>query len=136
MDTPAGRSLWAALHLLDHQIMDSDGLPAAKVDDLEFSCEPSNDLPVLENILCGAAAWTRRQNPRLGRAVELLRRVIRPTAEPGPSRIGFGTVKSIGPELDIDVAAETLDVTIVERWLSRHIVSHIPGSGIKPRDSA
>jgi hypothetical protein len=131
MTEPPGRSLWAALHLLDRQIMDNRGTPVAKIDDLEFSVEPDDELPKLDNILSGAAAWSWRQNPRLGRAVELLRRVIVPVAEPGPVRISFGTVKRIEADIELDVDADSLDIEVAERWLSRHIISHIPGSGVR-----
>ena len=30
----AGRSLWLGLHLLDRQVLDCDGQPVAKVDDM------------------------------------------------------------------------------------------------------
>jgi hypothetical protein len=132
-DVPAaGRSLWAALHLLDRQILDRDGISLAKVDDLEFS-EPSadGDLPVLTDILCGQAALARRFGRRLGRGVEMLRRVIQPTAEPGPARISFGSVTNVGVDIRVSLDRDSADVTVVERWLEREVLSHLPGSGTK-----
>jgi hypothetical protein len=133
--TTAGRSLWAALHLLDRQILDRDGTPLAKVDDLEFSEPESNgDLPVLTDILCGQAALARRFNRRLGRGVELLRRVMQPTAEPGPGRISSGAVTDVGVDVRVALGRNDADVTVMERWLQREVLTHIPGSGIKKRD--
>src|SRR5437763_1146156 len=132
----AGRSLWAALHLLDRQILDRDGVSMAKVDDLEVS-ESSDDvdLPVLTDILCGQAALARRFNRRLGHGVEMLRRVLRPTAEPGPARISFGSVTNIGADIRVSLGRDDADVTLVQRWLERKVVSHLPGSGAKrPRE--
>src|SRR5207248_1933534 len=81
------RSLWAALQLLDRQITDADGMATAKVDDLEFTDPADGDLPVLTDLLCGAAALGRRFNRRLGAELERLRRVIVPVEDPGPARI-------------------------------------------------
>jgi hypothetical protein len=135
--TEPGRSLWAVLHLLDRQIVDRDGVPVAKVDDLEFA-EPAEagDLPILTDILCGQAALARRFNRRLGRGVELLRRVLDPTDEPGPARISFGVVIDIGPQLTIALERDQVAVTTVDRWLAREIVARIPGSGADRNESS
>jgi hypothetical protein len=131
----AGRVLWAALHLADRQVVDCDDVPTAKVDDLEFDLSEEGDgLPVLSAILCGQAALARRFNRSLGRGVELLRRVIRPEAEPGPARIGWGAVKDIGTDITLSISRDDVDVTLVDRWLSREILDHIPGSGNEEGD--
>jgi hypothetical protein len=131
----AGRSVWAALHLLDRQIIDRDGVQVAKVDDLQFG-EPAQpgDLPVLTDILCGQAALARRFNRRLGRGVELLRRVLDPSEEPGPARISFGIVTDTSPHITIALGRDDVAVTRVDRWLAREILDHIPGSGATRSD--
>src|SRR2546423_2173602 len=123
----AGRSLWAALHLLDRQILDRDGISLAKVDDLEFS-EPSDDvdLPVLTDILCGQAALARRFNRRLARGLELLRRVVDPVPEPGPGRISWGRVTDVGTGVTLSARRNELTVTAVDRWLAGEVLSRIP----------
>jgi hypothetical protein len=130
----SGRSLWAALHLLDRQIVDRDGIQVAKVDDLDFvpPSEPGG-FPVLTDILCGQAALARRFSRRLGRGVEHLRRVIDPTVEPGPAHISFGVVTDVGPQVTIALRRDEVAVTGVDRWLAVEVLSHIPGSGIKRR---
>ncbi|MDQ1712996.1 MAG: hypothetical protein QOE45_2446 [Frankiaceae bacterium] len=128
----AGRSLWAALHLLDRQVVDRDGVPCAKVDDLDFvEAEEPGGLPILTDILCGQAALAHRLDRRRSRAVELLRRVIRPVPEPGPARISFGTVTEIGTDVTVSLRRTDLEVSVVEEWLGRHVLSHVPGSGIR-----
>jgi hypothetical protein len=128
----AGRSLWAALNLLDRQVIDRDGLFSGKVDDLEIteSADPDG-LPVVTAILTGQAALAARFGPRLGRAVELLRRVIRPEPEPGPGRISFGLVREVGTAIEITVPRNDLETSAVESWLAAHVLSHVPGSGIR-----
>jgi hypothetical protein len=132
--TAAARELWAHLHLLDRQIVDVDGISTAKVDDLEFSTpDDPVGLPVLTAVLCGSAALSRRFSRRLAREVELLRRVFVAVEDPGPARIDMSLVKHIGPALEITVGRQELEVTLLDRWLARNVLSFIPGSGIDTR---
>jgi len=57
----------AVLHLLDRQVIDSDGLMVCKVDDLELS--PTEDGLTLTAVLAGPPALLPRLGGRLGRAV-------------------------------------------------------------------
>ena len=143
MPTP-GRSVWAALQLLDRQIVDRNDMPAAKVDDLEFALpddseseseseSDAGDLPVLTDILCGPAALAGRFNRRLGHAIELLRRVIQPTAEPGPARVAWSLVREFDTKVTLNVTADEAGLTHVDRWLTREVLAHSPGSGITGR---
>jgi hypothetical protein len=128
----AGRKLWATLHLLDREVVDIDGIPTAKVDDLEFSMSDESDgLPILTGVLCGSAALSRRFNRRLAGEVERLRRVFVPVENPGPARIDMAVVKHIGPAVEITLRRDELDVTMLDRWLARNLLSHIPGSRIE-----
>jgi hypothetical protein len=129
----AGRVVWAALELLDRQLVDPDRMPCAKVDDLEFDWT-EGELPVLTDILTGPAALAYRLNHRLARALELLRRVADPRPEPGPNRISWGIVVDIGTELRLAVDRHELAVTSVENWLATHVVARIPGSGVPKAD--
>lgn len=127
----SGRSLWAALHLLDRQVVDRDGQLCAKVDDLEFAeaSEPGG-LPILTHLLCGSAALGRRFNPRLAAELEHLRRVVEPTESPGPARVSAGIVSDIGPAIKVGAARDELPVTFIDHWLARNVLAHIPGSGV------
>jgi hypothetical protein len=51
----AGRVLEAGLHLLDRQLVDSDGRLAGKVDDLEIEL-PEGGSPLVTAILAGPGA--------------------------------------------------------------------------------
>ena len=55
------RALWAALHLLDRQVVDRDDVPVCKVDDLEF------DDDVVTAILWGPDALAGRLHRGWGR---------------------------------------------------------------------
>jgi hypothetical protein len=133
--SPTGRSLWAALHLLDRQVLDRDGLPTAKVDDLELTLpDDPEGVPVLTAILCGQAALARRFDRRLGAALERLRRVVDPRPDPGPARIDWTHVREVRTHVTVSVSRDDLDVTVVDRWLAAAVLSHVPGSGIERGD--
>jgi hypothetical protein len=127
----SGRSLWAALHLLDRQVLDRDALPVAKVDDLDFapSAEPDG-LPILTDILCGQAAHAQRFHPRVARALELLRRVIEPVPEPGPARIPWVHVGDVDTAVHLSADRHEFAVTVFDTWLAREVLSRVPGSGV------
>jgi hypothetical protein len=126
--TNPGRSLWAAFHLLDRQILDRHGVSIGRIDDLELTPSDEPDgLPVLSAILCGQAALARRFDRRLGRSVEHLRRVVDPMEDPGPGRISFGVVTRITPQVTVDIDRGDTPTAAVERWLSREVIARIPG---------
>lgn len=59
-------ALDAALHLLDRQVTDKDGLLVCKVDDLEVSFYADGSPPAVTRILTGAAALVPRMSSRTG----------------------------------------------------------------------
>lgn len=127
-DADKGRTLWAALELLDRQILDCDETPAGKVDDLEFEAATRpGELPVLTNILSGQAALAYRLNRRIARGLEYLRRVIEPASEPGPGRISWSLVKDVTTNVALSVRARDVPNAAVERWLAEHIIGRLPG---------
>jgi hypothetical protein len=130
----AGRRVWAALQLLDRQLVAHEGRLAGCVDDLELTAsEDGNDLYVTA-ILSGPGALTYRLGRRrLGR---WLRRVHAevvtadpPKADPDdPTRIPFNVVTDIGSHVALGIDAEQAGTASVERWVRDHIVDRIPGS--------
>jgi hypothetical protein len=133
----AGRSLWAARELLDRTLRDCDGNSAGKVDDLEFDVPRRGArLPVLTNVLTGQAALVYRFSPRLARGVEALRRVTAAQPDPGPGRIPWSAVKSVDKSVSLSIDRWSVPTAAVESWLVRHILRHIPLSGVGEEESA
>jgi hypothetical protein len=127
--TTQGRSYWAKLHVLDRQVLDVHGLPAAKVDDLELALPDEPDsLPVATEILCGPAALGRRFGGRLGAAVETMHQLLGPHEHARPASISMGVVTEIGPAVHLDVSMDDLEVSAVDDFLAEHIIAKIPGS--------
>ncbi len=129
--TTAGRSYWAALHIVDRQIDDCDDRAVAKVDDLEIAeanpDEPGS-LPIVTAMLCGPAALGQRLGPRIGAFLEALRGLSH-EAPTRPAAIAMDDVKDIGTALKLWVPRDTLPVTAVEDFVGDHVIGHIPGSG-------
>jgi hypothetical protein len=132
-----GRSIWAARQLLDRQVVDCNGIPAANVDDVEFGFAPERDsLPIVAAILCGPAALARRFGDRLGGALETLHALLYREREPAPASISMGVVKGVGPAVVLSVPYKDLPVNAVEEWLGEHVIAKIPGSGKETGPSA
>jgi sporulation protein YlmC with PRC-barrel domain len=112
--------------LLDRQIMDADGRPVGKVDDLEFAEQDDGSAPVLSAILCGPMAF----GPRLGGPFGLwwlsVARRLRPDADPSPVRISFDQVKSVDRK-QIRLTTSGEESQRMRRWTRTKIVARIPG---------
>jgi hypothetical protein len=128
---PGGRRLYAALQLLDRQILDADSMMAGKVDDLEFE-QPYEADPYVTAIWSGLGALGPRLGGRLGRWFTAGHRRLHPDPEPGPARISFGVVKRISNHVELTVRREDLENQELEVWVRDHVIAHIPGASHAP----
>lgn len=118
--------LLVAFNLLDRQIVDSDGLPVGKVDDVELDRTGDGGLYVAA-LLTGQQALGRRIGGVLGRWItaaatrlELDRR--------GPRRIPYDLVASVESAVILSVKRELLPEPELESWLNDHLIGKIPGA--------
>ena len=134
-DTPVnelpgdGRVLDAALHLLDHQMIDRHGRRCGNVDDLELDWQADGSL-VVTHLLAGPGVLAERMGwRRLGRwwrhatdAEDAIRIPVRDVAEIGA---------------DVVLAADAADLATehTERWARERVVAHIPGNAVDTGDS-
>ena len=100
----------AALHLLDRQVVDKDGLMVCKVDDLEISFSDDGAPPAVTRILTGPAALVPRMSSRTG---HLLRKRwislgIQYARRDVPLCIDLGLVERIGSGVELNVSREGL----------------------------
>jgi sporulation protein YlmC with PRC-barrel domain len=128
----AGRSLDAALNLLDRQLVDSDGRLAGTVDDLELTFPAGGGPPLVTAILAGPGALSRRIGGRLGAWLEGVANRLREGDETRPARVPFGVVKEIGSSIDLHVAKAELETERLEAWTRDHLIGKIPGAGVAP----
>ncbi|MCU1443492.1 MAG: hypothetical protein JWQ59_1642 [Cryobacterium sp.] len=121
----AGQVLDAQLHLLDRQVLDSNGVPVTTVDDVEISdipldtpIEPGTPAPTITALLTGPVLATRIFGGRPPRSRW--------------ERIPWADVSDIGIVLTLGVDADSLDLTWTERWVRDHIIARIPGGRRDP----
>jgi sporulation protein YlmC with PRC-barrel domain len=122
---PRGRVLDAHLHLLDRQVLDSEGTPVTTVDDLELDgielgvrIAPGSPPPKVTAILTGPQLLMRI----FGGHAPAARRIVIP----------WTSVAAVGTTVRLGVDSDSLDASWVERWLSRHIIGRIPGGRHDP----
>ena len=125
-----GRVLEAGLHLLDRQLIDSDGRLAGKVDDLELEVPEGGGPPVVTAILAGPGALSRRIGGRAGAWLEAVANRLR--GDRRPARVPFGVVKRIESAVDLSVAKAELETNRLEAWTRDHLIGHLPGAGDAP----
>jgi sporulation protein YlmC with PRC-barrel domain len=118
----------AALHLLDRQMVDSDGRLAGKVDDIEFTDPEPGESPILVAFLTGPGALANRFGGKLGRFLEGLHRHVHPAGPPGPWRVPMSAVRDIGDHVQLAVPGERLGLDITDAWFRDHLIAHIPGA--------
>jgi hypothetical protein len=133
MTSGAGRSLFAGRDLLDHQIVDSDGFLAGKVDDLELDepAEPGG-LPVVAAILTGPGALAGQFGRRLGPWLASLHVRLHPTMQAGPARVPFLLVKRVEEHVELSVPRDALTSSPAEEWARDAVIGKIPGARRAP----
>jgi sporulation protein YlmC with PRC-barrel domain len=117
-----------AFDLLDRQILDRDGEPYGKVDDIELTVG-DDGVPMVTALLVGQRALGRRIGGRLGRWVESTARRLAADNPPGPIRIPYDLVADVDSAIHLSVQADLLTEPPLETWLGRHLVDRIPGAG-------
>jgi hypothetical protein len=123
-----GRHLYAALHVLDRQLIDRDGRLCGNVDDLELAETAEGTLYVSALISGPGALWYRLGRRRLGR---WLREHVARTmsgVDPDPDRIPMARVSDIASAVTITLDQSGLATSAAEHWVRDHVIGHIPGS--------
>jgi sporulation protein YlmC with PRC-barrel domain len=116
-----------AFDLLDRQIVDRDGQPVGKVDDLELTADDDGGWQVTA-LLVGQQVLGRRLGGWLGTMMESVARRLEPTPSTGPIRIPYDLVASVESAVTLSVRRELLADPPLESWLRDHFVGRIPGA--------
>lgn len=112
--------------VLDAQLVDRDGQGLGRVDGILLRLRDGAP-PRFVAMEVGAVTLARRVHPRVARAVRMLIRWLAPIRV-RTTRYSPQLIRDIGVDIEVDVtASEDPRLLRVEKWLSRHIVSRIPG---------
>ncbi|WP_199512530.1 hypothetical protein [Nucisporomicrobium flavum] len=114
--------------LLDRQIIDCDGQPVGKVDDVELGYD-ADGAPRISALLTGQRALGRRIGGRLGRWIAGPALRLAGPRDDGPLRIDIAHVGAIGSAIDLIVSRDELPEPALETWLRDHLIGRIPGAG-------
>lgn len=125
MRTRAPEPVRIDFHLLDRQIVDRDGNPVGKVDDVELTADPNTGRLWVTALLCGQ----RVLGGRLGRWVAAPARRLAAAENTPPLRVDISVVAEIGSAITLSVRRELLPAPPLETWLTTHLIARIPGAG-------
>jgi sporulation protein YlmC with PRC-barrel domain len=109
--------------LLDRQIVDRDGVPVGKVDDVELS----DDGRYVTALLTGQRALGGRFGGVLGTLVTSVATRL-DVDRAGPRRLGFDLVAKVDSAVHLSIRRELLSPPALEAWLDKHLISRIPGA--------
>jgi sporulation protein YlmC with PRC-barrel domain len=115
------------LHLLDRQILDRDGEPVGKVDDVELDLD-LDGIPYVAALLIGQQALGERIGGRLGAWIAGAARRLSPDYNRGPIRIPYDLVADVDSAVNLSVHREVLPDPALETWLRDHLIDRIPGA--------
>ena len=127
--TVAGRRYDAALHLLDRQLVDTDGRLVGKVDDIELAIDDSGTVKVAA-LLVGPGALGSRFGGRIGGWIVAIWSRLHSDENPAPRRISMADVVSIDSVVHVGRSVPKSDG---ELWVETYIVGRIPGAGHDPQ---
>jgi hypothetical protein len=125
------RHVDAGRELLDHQLIDRDGLLCGNVDDVELEVPADGGRPVVTALLAGPGVLSERIGGRAGHAwAELLRRLY-----PGREKVGripMDQVADVGSAIRLSVPRDEVDSDLFEVWVRDHVINRLPGAGRAP----
>jgi sporulation protein YlmC with PRC-barrel domain len=116
----AGRVLDLALHLLDRQIVDTDGNPVGNVDDVEI-----DECGYVEALLVGPQAVAGRLGGRLGEWLAFWTRVLQGGTE--PTRIPVDLLTDLGSHITVARSRTELGAHRNEDRAREYLIGRIPG---------
>lgn len=118
--------LHGGLDLLDREILDVNGDPVGKVDDVELA-HAGDAPPAIEALLLGPNAYGRRLGHRLGRWIERAGTTLAGTAD--PVRIPMTMVADIDVSIRLSVSIDSLQrPRRTEEWVGDRFINRIPGA--------
>jgi sporulation protein YlmC with PRC-barrel domain len=113
--------------VLDNQLVDRHGTYMGKVDGLILVIDEGQP-PRVAHITCGISVLAPRLHEKVGRPIARILARLK-LARRKPMRIPWTKVRDVGVDIEIDVDACRTSAMSWEKWLNKHIIARIPGSG-------
>jgi sporulation protein YlmC with PRC-barrel domain len=124
----AGRTLDLALHLLDRQVLDTDGGMVCNVDDVDITVPEGGGPAYVTAILSGPGALGPRIGGLLGQWMVAAHRHLGRARQDAPDRIGFELVTEIGSSIVVARTRGELEVGLGEDLVRDYLIDRIPGA--------
>jgi len=105
--------------VLDHEIVDVNGVSCGMVDDIEFE-QPAGKVPMVAVLVVGPRAWSARTPALLS---WLVRRVVRAPVV----RVPWTAVEHVAETIQLRVTAQSLGLGKADRRVGRWL-SKLPGA--------
>lgn len=121
------RRLWAALHLLDRQLVDRNGRLCGNVDDLELEQAGDGSL-LVTGLRTGGGSLARRLGAGvLGVWLDQMHRGVDPQRA-DHTFIPLRQVTRIGDHVELSLDHTDVATWHGERWVRDHVIDHVPGA--------
>ena len=125
------RALWAALHLLDRQLIDREGRMCGNVDDVEIEIDDDGRAYV-SALLSGPGTLAPRLGMRrYGNWMRRAHALIDGNGE-DPARIPLARVAEIDNHVTVSLDHDEIGSVDSEHWVRDHVIGRIPGSRHAP----
>jgi sporulation protein YlmC with PRC-barrel domain len=118
-----GRRRDLALHLLDRQVVDTEGAAVGKVDDVEF-----DDDGCVSALLIGPQALARRLGGLLGEWLAFLSEGISRSSTAEPGRVPVELVTDYGTAITVARSREELGIHRNEDRARHYLIGRLPGA--------
>jgi sporulation protein YlmC with PRC-barrel domain len=124
----AGKVRDLALHLLDRQVVDTDGRAVGKVDDVELHVPEDGSPPYVVAMLTGPQALGPRLGGKVGEWVVFWAHALSRGSDDKPGRIGMELVTDLGSCITVSRSRPDLGIHPNEDRARRYLVERIPGA--------
>ena len=123
-----GRMRDLALHLLDRQIVDTDGRAVGNVDDVELLVPEDGSAPYVTALLTGPQALGPRLGGRLGSWLVFWSHALSRHSDDEPGRIGLELLTELGSKVTVARSRAELGVHENEDRARTYLIDRIPGA--------
>ena len=124
----SGRVRDLALHLLDRQVVDTEGVAVGNVDDVELVAPEDGSPPYVVALLTGPQALGPRLGGRLGEWVVFWSHALGRCAGDDPGRIGIELLTDLGSHVTVARSRAELGVHLNEDRVREYLVDRLPGA--------